>query len=159
MPSLDALDRRLLRVHQENCLLSADELADRCGTSASTALRRLKRLRRTGVIRAEVAVVDGPRVGRGLLLLVSVRLEREDERGVRAFVERIAAHPDVTQFYFVTGTTDYVIMLSVRGMEDYDRFLQETLVTDPLVIMTDTNVVIRPLKMGLAVPIDEAAVD
>lgn len=159
MPSLDALDRRLLRVHQENCLLSADELAERCGTSASTALRRLKRLRRTGVIRAEVAVVDGPRVGRGLLLLVSVRLEREDKRGVRAFVERIVAHPDVTQFYFVTGTTDYVIMLSVRGMEDYDRFLQENLVTDPLVIMTDTNVVIRPLKMGLAVPIDEAAVD
>jgi len=159
MPSLDALDRRLLRVHQENCLLSADELADRCGTSASTALRRLKRLRRTGVIRAEVAIVDGPRVGRGLLLLVSVRLEREDTRGVRAFVERIVAHPDVTQFYFVTGTTDYVIMLSVRGMEDYDRFLQETLVTDPLVIMTDTNVVIRPLKMGLAVSIEEAAVD
>jgi Lrp/AsnC family leucine-responsive transcriptional regulator len=156
---LDALDRRLLRVHQENCLLSADELAERCATSPSTALRRLKRLRQGGVIRAEVAVVDGPRVGRGLLLLVSVRLEREDGRGVSAFVERIAAHADVTQFYFVTGTTDYVIMLSVRSMEDYYAFVQENLVADPLVIMSDTNVVIRPLKMSLAVPIDEAAVD
>jgi DNA-binding Lrp family transcriptional regulator len=152
---MDALDRRILRQVQDDCSLTAVALAARCGTTESTALRRLNRLRRNGVIRKEVAIVDGQKVGRGLLLILNVRLEREDERGHQAFVKRITAHPDVLQFYFVTGSVDYLIILSVRSMEDYDRFLNEHLVTDPLIIMSDTNVVIRQLKMNLALPIDE----
>lgn len=154
---MDALDRRLLREVQRDCALSAAQLGKRCGTTGSTALRRLKLLRRKGIIIGEVAVIDAQKVGRGLLLFVRVRLEREDERGLRAFSKRITAHPDVLQFFFVTGTADYVILLSVRQMEDYDRFLQDHLVSDPLVVMSDTNVVIRPLKMSLAVPIDDPA--
>lgn len=107
------------------------------------------------MIRGEVAIIDGQKIGRGLMLFVSVRLERENGREARDFVDRLVRHPDVMQLYFVTGTTDYVILLSVRSMEDYDRFLQEQLVADPRVILSDTHVVIRPLKMSLAVPIDE----
>ncbi len=151
---MDALDRRILKEVQRDCSISAAKLADRCGTTESTALRRLKRLRQTGVIQAEVAVVDLRMVGRALLMFVRVRLEREDGKAVRAFVDRISKHPDVLQFHFVTGSADYIILLSVRSMEEYDVFLQEHLVPNPLVIMSDTNVVIRPLKMTTAVPID-----
>lgn len=152
---MDGLDRRILREVQNDCSLSAAQLGERCGTTESTALRRFNRLRRSGVIRSEVAIVDGDKIGRGLLLFVNVRLEREDGRAVKAFVERIRKHPDVLQFYFVTGTSDYVILLSARSMVDYDRFLQAELVPDPIVIMSDTNVVIRALKMSLALPVDE----
>jgi Lrp/AsnC family leucine-responsive transcriptional regulator len=150
---VDALDRRILRELQQDCSIGAAALAAKCGTTESTALRRWKRLRREGVIDREVALVDGRKVGQGLLLFVTVRLEREDGSAVRDFVKRITAHPNVMQFYFVTGTTDYVVLLSVPSMEDYDAFLQEHLVPDPLVVMSDTNIVIRPLKMSLAIPI------
>ena len=152
---MDSLDRRILREVQRDCSISAAQLAERCATTESTALRRWKRLRRDGVIRAEVALLDGPKIGRGLLLFVQVRLEREDGPGVRAFVDRIRKHPDVLHFHFVTGAPDYLILLSVRTMEDYDAFLQEYLVPDPLVVMSGTNVVVRPLKMSTVIPIDE----
>jgi Lrp/AsnC family leucine-responsive transcriptional regulator len=151
---MDALDRRILREVQRDCSASAAELADRCATTESTALRRLKRLRTTGVIRSEVAVVDGPKVGLGLLLFVQFRLEREDGSAVSALTERIAKHPNVLQFHFVTGTSDYIVLLTARTMADYDAFLQEHLVSDPLVVMSDTNVVIRSFKMTTVLPID-----
>ena len=154
---MDALDRRILREAQRDCAKSAAELAELCGTTESTALRRLKRLQRDGVIRAQVALVDASKVGRNLLILVTVRLEREDGTRVRAFIERVRNHRDVIQFYFVTGTPDYVILLSARTMEDYDAFLQEHLVPDPVVVKSETNVVIRPIKMETAIPIDEPA--
>ena len=150
---LDGLDRRLLRATQERCTLTADELAERCGTSPSTALRRMNRLRSSGIIMDEVAVVDGRWVGRPLTVIVRLRLEREDGRAVQAFINRVARHEAVQQFYFVTGTTDYVLILSLSSMEEYDEFLQQNLVSDPIVVMSDTNVVIRPLKRTLAVPI------
>jgi len=152
---MDALDRRILREVQRDCSGSAAELAERCGTTESTALRRLKRLRRDKIIRAEVALVDAARVGRPLLIWVTVRLEREDGPGVKAFVDRVAKHPDVLQFHFVTGTPDYLILLSVPTMAAYDAFLQDNLVPDPLVVMSDTHVVVRPLKMSTVIPIDE----
>ena len=152
---MDALDRRLLRIVQKDCSMSAAELAEQCGTTESTALRRLKALRQRGVIRNQVALVDPAKVGRGLLIWVTVRLEREDGASVRSFIDRIGSHADVLHFHFVTGTKDYLILLSVRTMEDYDAFLQEYLVPDPLVVLSDTNVVVRSLKMSTAIPIDE----
>lgn len=152
---MDALNRRILREVQRDCSVSAAELAERCGTTESTALRRLKKLRDSKTIRREVAIVDPAKVGRGLMVWVTVRLEREDGPAVRAFIERIRGHPDVQQFYFVTGSPDYLILLCLRTMEDYDSFLQENLVADPLVVMSDTNVVVRPLKVSNVIPIDE----
>lgn len=152
---VDALDRRILREVQRDCSKSAAELADLCGTTESTALRRLKRLQKTGVIRAQVALVDATKVDRNLLIFVSVRLEREDGAAVRSFVERVQKHADVLQFYFVTGTPDYILLLNVRTMEDYDAFLQEHLVSDPLIVASETNVVIRTLKAVTAIPVDE----
>jgi DNA-binding Lrp family transcriptional regulator len=100
-------------------------------------------------------VVDAQKVGRGLQLFVRVRLEREGGAGAQAFIERVSACEDVMQFFFVTGSSDYIILLAVRTMEDYDRFVQDYLVSNPLVVLSDTNVVIRPIKWSLAVPIDE----
>lgn len=154
---MDALDRRLLREVQRDCSLSALELADRCGTTESTALRRLRRLRKDGIIKREVAIVDGDKVGRGLSMVLSIRLEREKTAELEAFRRRIAEHPDVTSFYFVTGSWDYVIIVTVRTMPDYDRFLREMIVGQPVVVATDTNVVISPIKVGAPLPMDEPA--
>lgn len=109
------------------------------------------------MIRREVALVDGAKLGRDLLIFIQVRLERETGPSVTAFIDRIRKHPDVLQFHFVTGTPDYIILLSVRSMEDYDSFLQENLVTDPITVMSETNVVVRSLKQSTEIQIDEPA--
>ena len=54
---LDDFDRKLLTLFQENTRLTADELGERVGLSASACHRRLKRLRNAGVIEAEIAVI------------------------------------------------------------------------------------------------------
>ena len=150
---LDGIDRRILAAVQADCTIGADALATLCGTSPSTALRRLRKLRADGVIKAEVALVDGRKVDRPLLMIVGVRLEREDARLAAEFRRRLQDHPAVMQMYFVTGSADYILHVSARTMEEYDAFIEAELVSDPNVAMTETNVVIRPLKMGLSLPI------
>lgn len=152
---LDNIDRKILRAVQANCLIGAEDLGAAANISPSTALRRLKRLRDTGVITAEVAIVDPRKVGRPLQMIVTLRLERDDLRIAAAFVQRMRAHPAVMQCFFVTGSTDYIVHLSVVDMDEFNAFVQSELVSDPNVAMTETHVVITPVKVGLAVPIGE----
>ncbi len=152
---LDPVDRRILRAVQGDCTLGADVLGELCGASPSTALRRLKRLRDGGVITAEVAVVDPKKVGRPLLMIVGLRLDRDDTHIAAAFVRQMREHPAVMQCYFVTGSADYIIHISARDMDEYNAFVQSQLISNPHVSMTETNVVISPLKVGLRLPIEE----
>jgi DNA-binding Lrp family transcriptional regulator len=150
---LDRIDRKILAAVQADCTLGAEVLGEICGASPSTVLRRLKRLRETGVIAAEVAVLDGAKVGRGLLMILGVRLDRDDSRIATEFRRSLQAHPAVMQLYFVTGSSDYILHVSAESMAEFDDFLETMIVANPNVAVTETHVVIRPLKVGLAVPI------
>lgn len=151
---IDVIDRKILRIVQSNCMISADELGQTCGASPSTVLRRLNRLRAAGVIVEETATVDPKKVGRPLLMVVGVRLDRDNARVAEAFVRQLREHPAVMQAYFVTGSADYIIHISARDMDDYNAFVQ-TLIANPHVALTETNVVISALKVSLRVPIDD----
>lgn len=150
---LDTVDKKILRAVQANCMLSAEELGEVCGASPSTVLRRLKRMRDAGIITAEVAVVDPRKVGRPLLMIVGLQLERDDARIASAFVRQMREHPAVMQCYFVTGPADYIIHVSARDMDEFNEFVQTHLIANPHVLMTATSVVVSPLKVGLIVPI------
>lgn len=152
---VDALDRRIMRIVQGDCSMSAGALAERCGTTESTARRRIRALVKAGVLSPPAMRVAPERVGRGLSIILSIRLERETPVQLEAFRRKIAAHPDVASCYFVTGTWDYIIVLNVGRMDDYDRFLKETIVGQPAVVASDTHVVIQALKAGAPLPIDE----
>lgn len=136
-------------------MLRAEELGERCGMSPSTVLRRLKRLRDAGVIVAETAVVDPRKVGRPLAMIVGVTLERDDARVANEFIREMRACPAVTQCYFVTGAADYILHISAADMEEFNTFVQERLIANPHVAMSQTHVVISPVKVGLAVPISD----
>ena len=150
---LDAIDRRLLAAIQVDSSQSAQRLAGRVGISPSAAQRRLKRLRDSGVVRQEIAVVSHEAVGRPLLLVVEVRVENDHEPEATAFVRRLERAPEVMQCYYVTGRADYVLLCSFRDMSEYETFSQAMFVENPNVVSFETSVVIKPLKVGLQVPV------
>ncbi|TJW74645.1 MAG: AsnC family transcriptional regulator, partial [Mesorhizobium sp.] len=74
---LDRVDRKLLNAVQRDNRLTTAELGELAGLSATACQRRLKRLRDEGVIEADVAIVSPQAVGRPMLMLASISLERE----------------------------------------------------------------------------------
>ena len=152
---MDALDRRILREVQHDCSPSAAVLADRCGTTESTVLRRLRRLRRDGIISGPHMRVRPDKVGRGLKVILSFQLKGESNSELKDLRDRMIAHPDVTDLYFVTGNQDYILILTVASMEDYERFLRDMILGQPTLCGSETHVVIKSLKVSAPLPIDE----
>lgn len=151
---LDAIDRKILSAVQVDAGQTAEALALRVGISASAAQRRLKRLKQAGIVRQEVAVVSHEAVGRQLLMIVEVKIEREHEPESTRFMKRLLAAPEVMQCYYVTGRSDYVLVCTFKCMSEYDDFSQSMFVENSNVVSFETSVVIKTVKMSLQVPVE-----
>lgn len=152
---LDQFDRQLLGIVQEDAGLTADQLADRLPLSGSAIQRRLRRLRESGVIERDIAVVNHKRAGRLMTSLVSVVVERETPDRMAAFRRWLQAEPCVQQVFYVAGETDYVLVLVVPDAEAFDDLTARMVRDNTNVKRFTTQVALNILKRGLAIPIAE----
>src|SRR5262249_60900836 len=92
---MDAVDRKILAVLQENGRLTVTELAAQIGLSVSPCHRRLRELERSGAIRGYRAVVGAEALGLAFEALVFVPMRQADRDTVLGFGEARAGGPPV----------------------------------------------------------------
>jgi DNA-binding Lrp family transcriptional regulator len=151
---LDRFDRKLLQIVQQENDLTADMLAERVGLSASAVLRRLKRLRQDGVILANVAVVDPSRAGKPAFFIVALEIERERPELIGRLRQWMTAEDCIQEIFYVTGTADFILVVTAPDIEAYDAFMSRLVAENPNVRRFTTNVALGVAKRSLAIPID-----
>ena len=150
---LDRHDRALLEALQADGRLPTTTLAERVGLSANATSERLKRLRRTGVIRGFTVRLAPEVLGRGLLVFVEVRLERTTQDVFRTFADAARAAPEVLECHMVAGGFDYLVKTRVADMAAYRAFLSDGLLSLPCVRETHTYAVMEEIKSDGPMPL------
>ena len=132
--TLDDADLRLLRLLQEDASRSNQALAELAHLSPPTSLRRVKRLRESGLIEREVALLSPDRLaaitGHGLTSLVEVTLERQGVEHLDAFEQRAVADAAVQQCYRVSPGPDFVLVVHTPDMPGYLALAQKLFTAD-----------------------------
>lgn len=147
-PSLDAIDRKLLRLLQAEGRLSNADLARAASISPATCHRRTQRLFADGFIRSVRADVAPDRVGLGALAIVGVVLDRSTPASFADFEEAVAALPFVLDCHLVAGDFDYFLKIRVRDIGDFNRLHGERLIALPGVRQTRTFFVMKEVVDG-----------
>ena len=150
---MDAFDHKLLALVQDNCRLTIEQLSQAIGLSPAASHRRLNRLRASGVIEAEVALVAPAAVRRNVTIVVQVTLEREHTELFESFKADMRAAPEVQQCYYVAGGTDFIIVLTAKDMQDYNAFTRRHFHGNPNIQRFQTNVVMDRVKFTTALPV------
>ncbi|WP_380874115.1 AsnC family transcriptional regulator [Sphingomonas sp. DBB INV C78] len=150
---LNESDRRILREVQKDGRITNQELASRCGLSASACLDRLRRLREQGYITGFTALLNPAKLDRSLMMFIEVLLDRTTRETIKDFATAVIALPEVLECHMVAGGFDYLIKVRVRDMVAYRNFLAETLVQMPGVRETRTYAVLEEVKNEVALPI------
>lgn len=152
--NLDSLDLRLLECLQRDNQLTADDLADRVGRSASAVARRLRRLRENKAIVADVSIVAEWAAGSPLSAIVHLQLERHALNEVEAFRRHLLASSNVQFCLEISGTFDILLLVVVANMEAFNRFADDMLAGERAVRRYETSFVKRRVKASLALPLD-----
>jgi DNA-binding Lrp family transcriptional regulator len=155
--TLDPLDLKLLAWIQADNLLTAEVLADRVGLSPSAVARRLRHLRSTRVIAADVAIVSEQALGRPLSAIIHVQLERHALTEVASFKRQLATCDNVQFCLEISGAFDILLLVVVADMEAFNLFADDMLAGQRAVRRYETSFVKRRLKASLALPLEQLA--
>ncbi len=117
---LDRTDKAILNILQQDCSVTNVELAERIALSPPACLKRVQRLLREGVITKRVAIVDPAKLGSRLHIVVEVFMERDRKDLHNFFMKHVQSVHQVKECYQVTGEVDFVLILEVNDMAEYD---------------------------------------
>lgn len=143
---LSEIDRKILHEVQLNNQLTSAQISERVGLSPTSVQRRLNRLRHERVIEADVAIVSHTALGRPLIMMVAVHLERERSDIIDRFKKSVRNAPEIMSAYYVTGESDFILMVSARDMEDYEAFTRRFFYDNPDIKGFKTTVVMDRIK-------------
>ena len=152
---MDAIDRKILAVVQEDASLSVAEIGNRVGLSSTPCWKRIQRLEAEGVIQRRVAVLDQDKLGLGVTVYVSVETGDHSEQWLKNFASVVGAMPEVMEFYRMAGDVDYMLRVVVADMASYDVFYKKLISAVPLKNVT-SRFAMEKIKSVTALPVPAA---
>jgi Lrp/AsnC family transcriptional regulator len=149
---MDAIDRKILAVMQEDASLSVAEIGSRVGLSSTPCWKRIQRLENDGVIQKRVALIDPVKIGLGITVFVSVETGDHSQEWLGRFAETVGGMPEVMEFYRMAGDVDYMLRVVVPDIAGYDTFYKKLIGTVSLKNVT-SRFAMEKIKSTTSLPI------
>ena len=149
---MDAIDRKILAVLQDDASLSISEIGNRVGLSSTPCWKRIQKLEAEGVIQRRVALIDQDKVGLGVTVFVSIETGDHSEEWLKKFGQIVGAMPEVMEFYRMAGDVDYMLRVVVPDIHGYDGFYKRLIAAVPLKNVT-SRFAMEKIKSTTTLPI------
>ena len=151
--NVDKVDREIVQLLQHDASLSAREVAEQVGLTATPCWRRIQNLEKSGVITGQVALVDPAAVNLGVTALVQIRTNNHSAEWLGQFQAAIDSFPEVVEAYRTSGEIDYILRVMVPSIDSYDQ-LYKRLIESVDLYDVRTVFVMEKIKQTTALPLD-----
>ena len=143
---LDKIDCKILNILQQDNTITNLALAEKIGISAPPCFRRVKRLRDLGIINKDVSLIDPFKVGTRNIVFVVITLEKTREDLLAHFERKMMEQPEVMQCYFVSGETDYILLVHVNDVIHYNTFVRRVFTSEANIRMFRSSFCLSRIK-------------
>ena len=123
MQGIDAIDLKILKLLQEDALMTNKELAIRLNLTTTPIHERIKRLRREGIIKKYTIEVDKRKLEKNLIVFCNVSLKEHALEFLTKFEEDVQSLAEVVECYCVSGGSDFLLKVLVKDMDEYRNFI------------------------------------
>ena len=150
---LDQFDLAILAIVQKDNTTPLRVIGESVNLSAPAVQRRIKRLEQEGVIEANVSILNPEHLGSPTTILVAVEMESERLDLLDEAKASFKSAKEVQQCYYVTGEADFILIVTVATMSDYQALTRRLFFGNPNIKRFRTFVTMEPVKVSLEVPI------
>jgi len=150
--ALDQADFRIMRELTRRGRASDVTNGESVHLSSTAAARRRKILEERGAVKGYTAELDLDRLGLGIVVIVSIELSSQAEQKLIEFEAAVVRCPSMTYCSFISGDTDFIMIVHVRSFADYDRVYRSELSTLPHVAKIRSSFVMRQVAQRTVPP-------
>ncbi|GAB1582322.1 Lrp/AsnC family transcriptional regulator [Phyllobacterium phragmitis] len=155
---MDRLDRKILRLLQEDATLAVADVAKKVGLSTTPCWRRIQKLEEDGVIRRRVAILDPMRINARVTVFVAIRTSSHSHEWLKRFSEVVQEFPEVVEFYRMSGDIDYLLRVVVPDIAAYDSFYKR-LIAKIDIRDVSSSFAMEQIKYTTELPLDYMTLD
>lgn len=145
--SIDELDLKILKILQEDCRISLEQIAKKLGVPKSTIYYRIKRLEEERIIDGYYAKINFAKLGKDYITITFVKA-RYAPGYHEKIGEKLSKISGVWGVYFIFGENDFVLLARSKDREDYLRKLEQ-IMNMPEIERTNTQIVAKVIKEDL----------
>lgn len=142
---IDEVDRKILSELLRDSRRSYRSIARRAGVSVGTALTRIRKLEKSGVVKGYSAVLDHEKLGYQLTVVAEITVSKGK---LLEMEEAISKLPNTCAVYDVTGLTDAMVLAKFKNREELSKFTKN-LLSMPFIDRSNTHVVLTTVKEDL----------
>jgi len=151
--TLDATDYRILRELLRDGRVADVQLGERINLSSTAVARRRKIMEENGIIAGYNANINMSSLGFNGVVMVAIELSSQAEHVLVEFEREVVKCPSISYCGFVSGDTDFMIMIHVNSFNDYDRIYRRELSNLPHVAKIRSSFVLREVARRLTPPV------
>ncbi len=156
--ALDPFDLAILKLLQEDCTMPQRRIGEAVNLSTASVQRRVKRMENDGVISSQAAQIDPKAVGLPLTIVVEVELREETAGRIDEIKHGFQEAPEIQQCYYVTGEVDFILIVIVGDMSEYEDLTQRMFFPNATIRKFRTFVAMDRTKSSLRLNIEFAGV-
>lgn len=153
MPKLDAIDKRLLELLQEDSKINVKEISAKLGLTKTPIYERIKRYEREGIIKKHVAVLDTNKLDNSMVVFCQVSLENQKLEALKDFKKAIENIQEVIECYLMGGANDFLLKVVVKDLNAYHQFSSGILAALPNVSQIKSTFVLNEVKRSSVIPL------
>ncbi len=154
MENLDRADKAILQALQQDARISNVELAEKVHLSPPAVHARLKRLEKSGLIKAYVTLLDREQAGLDQLCFISITLQLHQFKQLTQTLDAITRLPEVLECFHVTGEADYMLKVLVKNTKALEQFIVNQLSVLPGLAQIRTTMVLNEVKSSTQISLD-----
>ncbi len=149
---MDAIDRKILALLQEDAELPLAQVAAKVNLSPTPCWRRIQKLKESGVIRATVALCDPAKLNVGVTVFVAVRTSQHTQAWLERFAKGVREIPEVVELYRMSGEVDYLLRVVVPDIAAYDAVYKRLIKIAELTDVS-SSFAMEQMKYSTALPL------
>ncbi|MCJ2187674.1 Lrp/AsnC family transcriptional regulator [Novosphingobium beihaiensis] len=141
--ALDDIDFRILQALSEDGRASDVSIGEKIHLSSTAVARRRKIMEECGVISGYGAKFDMDALGFSGVVVVAFELVSQAESVLNEFEREVVNCPSVSYCAFISGDTDFIVIIHVSSLNDYDAIYRKELCILPHVAKIRSSFVMR----------------
>ena len=150
---MDNYDKKILDFLQKNAKLTAKEMADKISLSQTPVYERIKKLEKSGIIKAYVAILDAEVLGKGFIVFMNITIKEHSHEQRDKFIKAISQLKDVSELYYTSGTFDFIAKVRFASVKEYRDFLVNEIATVDNISDIDSQIVLEEIKSSTYIPV------